>query len=280
MGDGHHAAGQGDLVVREIGDVPRRLAGLEGGDHIGVVHQSAPGHVDDAHAVLHFGNGRGVDGILGGLHIGQVEGNVIRAGVQRVQLLHHLDVPVQPKGGVHRQIRVIAVHIHTQGEADVSHQRADGPQPHHAQGFAVELRPHKGGFALLHRGGHVHVPGLGLLLHPGRAADHIPGGQQHGAQHQLLHRVGIGPGGIEHHDARLGAALHGNVVHPGSRPGNGPQLLGKNIVMELGGTHQDGVLILHPVAGQIALSGQALQTDRGNFIHGFNIIHGENLDLY
>ena len=42
---------------------------------------------------------------------------------------------------------------------------------------------------------------------------HDYGGQQQGADHQLLHGVGVGPGGVEHHDARLGALVAGELAN-------------------------------------------------------------------
>ena len=276
VGQGRHVGSGQQPVVGEVGGVAGHLAGLQGGDEVAVVHQPAPCQVDDPHPVLHLGDGGGVDGVPGGLHVGQVEGHIVGVGVQRVQLLHHLDVAVQPQGGVYGQIGVVAVDLHPQGQGDVGHQGPDGPQAHHPQGLPVQLRADEGGLALLHHVGHLNAGG-GLGLHPLRAPQHVPGGQQQGADYQLLHGVGVGPGGVEHHNARLGALVHGDVVHPGPGPGDGPQLLREGVVVELGGAHQDGVLVLHRVSHGVGTGGQAVQAHRGDLVHGFDVIHGFHL---
>ena len=136
----------------------------------------------------------------------------------------------------HGEEGVIAHDFHPQGGGGVGHQHADGPQAHHAQGLAQDLGAHVGGLALLHHGGHVG-PGGGLLLHPGDALGDLPGGQQEGGDGELLHPVGVGPGGVEDHDARVGSPVQGDVVDAGAGPGNALELGGEVIVVELGGTH-------------------------------------------
>ena len=185
-----------------------------------------------------------------------------------------MDVAVQPQGGVHRQEGVIAVHVHPQVQGDVAHQGPDGPQADDAQGLAVDLRPHEGGLALLHRLGDVHAGGVDLLLDPLHAADDVPGGDEHGGHHQFLHRVGVGTGGVEHHDAALTAPVDGDVVGARARPGDGPQGVGELIVVHGGGADQNAVLVLHVAAHLEPGLVQQVQTGIGNFIQCFNTIHG------
>jgi len=51
--------------------------------------------------------------------------------------------------------------------------------------------------------------------------------------------LALAPGGVEDHDARLGAAVDGDVVDAGARTGDGTQRLGKLGVVHLGGAHHD-----------------------------------------
>ena len=109
-----------------------------------------------------------------------------------------MDEPGQGQRRVHRQEGVVAVHGHAKLGGDVGHLYADGAQADDAQGLPHELGAHELALALLHGGGHVG-PGARLELHPVGAAHHVAGGQQQGTHRQLLHRVGVGAGGVEHH---------------------------------------------------------------------------------
>ena len=89
---------------------------------------------------------------------------------------------------------------------------------------------------------------MGLLLHPLGAAQNVTGGDEQGGNDQLLHRVGVGAGGVEDHDAVFRAAVDGNVVGAGAGPGNGPQGVGELVVVHGGGANQDAVLVFHIAA--------------------------------
>ena len=266
MGQRHHMGRYCDLLIGEVGDVPGHPAGLQGLDHVVIVYQAAPGQVQDPDLTLHLGNGLRVDKVLGAVVIGDVDGDVVGHPVQLIHIFHHMDMAVQAQGGLHRQEGVIAVHIHPQLQGDVAHQRADGPQADDAQGLAVQLRPSEGGLSLLHRGGQIHPGGVDLLLHPLRAAQNVPGGDEQGGQNQFLDRVGVGAGGVEHHDAVFRAAVDGDVVGPRPRPGDGPQLLREHIVVHGGGADQDAVLVLHLAAHLEACLIQQVQAGAGNLI--------------
>ena len=184
-------------------------------------------------------------------------------------------MPVQPQGGVHRQEGVIAVYVHPQGEGNIGHQRADGPQADDTQGLLVEFRPHESGLALFHHGGHIH-PGSRLIPHPADGAVHIPGADEHGAENQFLHGIGVGAGGGEHGDARLGAAIDGDIVDAHAGPGDSQKALGELVVQKFCGTDQDAVLMGLAVGYGVPLRIQLLQSDRGDFVESLNVIHGKN----
>ena len=205
-----------------------------------------------------------------------MDGHIVGDLVQLVHVLHHVDVAVQAQGGVHRQEGVIAIHVHAQVQGHVAHQRADGAQADDTQGLLIELGAHKGGLALLHRGGHVHALGVGLLLYPLGAAHDVAGGDEHGGDDQLLHGVGVGAGGVEDHDAVLGAAVNGDIVGAGAGAGDGPQGLGELILVHGGGADQDAVLVLYVVAHLKAGLVQMGQTGAGDLIQSLDAIHNKN----
>ena len=273
MGHGDDVLHRGDGVVGEIGDILGHPAGLQGGDHVLVAHQLAPGQIQNADTAFHLGDGVPVDEVLGGTGVGDVDGDIVRHLVQLVHVLDHMDMAVQPQGGVHRQVGVVAVHVHPQVQADVAHQGADGTQADDTQGLTVELRAHKGGFAFLHGGGYIHIWSVSLFLDPVHAPDDVPGGDEQGGDDQLLYCVGIGTGGIEDHDAGLGAAVDGNVVGAGARPGDGTQGIREDVVVHLGAAHQDAVLVLHILPHLEAALVQLIQAGGCDLVHGFDAVH-------
>ena len=206
-----------------------------------------------------------------------MEGDIIRHLIQLVHLLHHVDVTVQPQGGIHRQEGVVAVDVHPQVQGDIANQGPDGPQTDHPQGLAVELRSGEGGLSLFHSGSHVHLGGVGLLLDPVRAAQDVPGGDEHGGDHQLLHCVGVGAGGVEDHNPALGTAVDGDVVGPCPRPGDGPEGIGELISVHRGGTDQDAVLLLHIAPHLEAVLIQLGQAHRGYLVQGLDTVHRDHL---
>lgn len=154
------------------------------------------------------------------------------------------------------------------------HTRApDGTQADDTQGLTVELRAHKGGFAFLHGGGYIHIWSMSLFLDPVHAPDDVPGGDEQGGDDQLLYCVGVGTGGIEDHDAGLGAAVDGNVVGAGARPGDGTQGIREDVVVHLGAAHQDAVLVLHILPHLEAALVQLIQAGGRDLVHGFDAVH-------
>ena len=147
------------------------------------------------------------------------------------------------------------------------------PQADDAQRLLVQLRADEGGLALLHYGGHVHAGGH-LLPDPLDAPVHVPGAHQHGAQHQLLYGVGVGTGGVEYHDARLGAAVQGDIVDAGPGPGDGQKVFRKIIVQQLGGADQDGVLVRLRIGDGVQRRIQAVQADGRDLVECSDTVHG------
>ena len=119
MGHSHHMGGLHQPVVGEVGDIGGDPAGVQSGQHGLVVHDLAPGQVDEADAPLHGGDGFGVDHVLGLGCIMDMNGDVVGPLIQLGHVLHHMDVAVQTQGGIHGQIGVVAVDIHAQGQGHI-----------------------------------------------------------------------------------------------------------------------------------------------------------------
>ena len=67
-----------------------------------------------------------------------------------VHIQHMLHGTAQIPGGVHGQVGIIAVYIHSQRHGGVGHFHTDGPQADNAQLFALDLPAGKRLFAFLH----------------------------------------------------------------------------------------------------------------------------------
>lgn len=79
-------------------------------------------------------------------------------------------------------------------------------------------------------------------------------------------------------NACLGGPVQGDVVHPRPGPGDAQQLGGEVIVVELGRTHQNGVLVLHGVADLEPVV-QLGQADLGDLIHRLNMVHNDSISF-
>ena len=236
MGHGDDMGRGEQPVIGEVRDVYRHLAGIQCRQYGLIIHDLAPGQIDDPHAPLHGGNGIGVDHVGRFSRVVDVQSNVIRPLIKVIDILDHMNVAVQPQGGVHGQEGIIAVNIHAEGNSGVGHNGADGTEADDAQRLFVKLRSHKGGLALFHHSSHLHAGGR-LLPDPADSAGNIPGAHQHGADHQLFYGVGVGTGGGEHRDARRRAAVQRDVVHAHARPGDSQQAGIELHVQQLGGAN-------------------------------------------
>ena len=180
---------------------------------------------------------------------------------------------VQVDGVLHRQVGIVAVDVHPQLHRRIGHFYAHGAQTDDAQVLAHELRPHELALLLLHQLLHVPV-GVGEIPGPLDAPDHVPGGQQQRTDHQLLHGVGVGAGGVEDHDTRLGAPIDGNVVGAGAGPGNGPEVGAERHLVHIGGAHQNAVGVVAAVGHAELIGVQLVQAQGGNLVQSLNIVHG------
>ena len=149
MGEGHHALHAQHGVRREVCSVGRHFPLAQGLQQGVRVHQSAPGEVQNPHAVLHLLEGLAVYHALGVLGLGQVQRDVIALLIHLVQRGGEVHRAGQPPGVLHREVGVIAVDLHAQLAGGVGHQNADGAQAHHAQGLALDFRPGELPLALL-----------------------------------------------------------------------------------------------------------------------------------
>ena len=101
MGHGHHVGVRHQLIGGKVGDVGRHLPCVQGGQQGPVVHNAPPGQVDQPHAGLHGIKGLPADHMPGLLVEVNMGGDIVRFLIELVHIPDHVDMAVQPQGGVH-----------------------------------------------------------------------------------------------------------------------------------------------------------------------------------
>ena len=271
MGGEHHVLCADQLGGGEVGDIYAQSVAVQRVDHVGTVDQSAAGEVQQRRAGLHPRQHGGVDHVAGAVHQRDVQRDVVALFQQVGQLRGVLDRAGQLPCVIHGDERVVAEHVHAQRHAHVGHQHADGAQAYYAQRLARQLGAGKLILALFHQLLHVRLTGEGLT--PGRAVGDPAGGQQQTGHGQLLDRVGVGAGGVEHHHAGLGHAIQRDVVHARTGACHAQQVFVDLIAVHVGASHEDRVRIGYGRTHQIFAVAQRAVVDGGDGIQRQNIIH-------
>ena len=221
MGQRQHAGNAGQRQAGKISDEAAQLAGAQRLGHRRVVDDALAGEVEQHRVFLHGRQLGGADQIPGGVQQRQMQGDVIRPREQRFQAGHGGHLAGQPPGGVHAQRRVIADHVHVQGQGGVRHPRTDRAQPHHAQGAAAQLAALEVLLALFHLAVQVRFAVRAQPGHPVQPLAQVARGQQQAGHHQLLDRVGVGAGSVEHRNTPRTAVGHVDVIDAGAGAGHG-----------------------------------------------------------
>ena len=271
VGDQDGAGNADQLLSGEVGDVAGDLAAGQRLDHVGGLNEGVAGEVDDLHAVLHVCHGSGVDHALGVGGGGDVDGDVVSHLVDLLVGGGVGDVVVQVPSGVYGQEGIATDHLHTQTDGDVGHQTADSTQTDDTEGLALQLTACELGLVLLHGLG-----GVGILLQSADPLDtgyDVTGGQKQGADGQLLDAVGVGTGGVEHHDTLLGAFVQRNVVDTGACAGDGQQLGVEVHIQHVGGANHDALGGGYLCADVVQSGIQLIGTDLGDLVEQLNVFH-------
>ena len=271
MGGAHDAGLAQNGLRREVGHIAGHLAGLHGFQQRLGVHQLTAGVVQDLHAILAQGKGLGVDGVLGGGQVGHMDGDVVAQGQHVVQVYAVAYLTAQVPGGVNGDVGVVAVDLHAQLNGAVGHAGADGTQTDDTQRLALDLVAHELLLALFH--GLCHGGVAGQALTPLGSNSHIAAaGDQH-ADHQLGHSVGVGTGGVEHHDALLTAAVQRDVIHAGTGAGDGQKIVVEGGIQHVGAANEDAVRGIGVHSHVKLLVVQLCQTHRADGVQSFDRIH-------
>ena len=203
-----------------------------------------------------------------------MDGNVIALGEDLLPADGVPHAAGEAPGRIDRQERVEAVHLHPEGMGGVGHQTADGAQADNTQLLTLDFGAGKLRLAFFHQLGDfgtLALQGFG----PFDGIDNFAGRDEHPGEDQLLDGVGVGAGGVEHHDAGFAAAVKRDIVDAGPSTGDGEQGLRQLRLVQGGGPHQNAVRFGDIVPDGISGT-ETLQAAGCDFIQGFDL-HGTSL---
>jgi hypothetical protein len=178
-----------------------------------------------------------------------------------------LDARRQLPGALHGDLRIIAEHAHAERQRRICHLHADGTESHHPERAPRQLETHEALLLLLDcRLDRLILAGEGAGEQPRRPD--VARRQQQSREHQLLHRVGIGPGGVEHRNAAPAHVGHRDVVDADARATDGAHTGGNGRAVQVRGTHEDRVRLCDVRADLIALGRQPCEAARTDAVQG------------
>ena len=228
--------------IREIREVRLDLARGKGHGKSVLIHQFVSGEVEKDHAFLHVVDAFLADHARVLVRQRDVDRDVVAGCAELVQAGGMPHLAGQSPGAVDGKVGIIAVDIHAKIDGRIRDFRADGPEADDAQLLAADLRSDKLLLSLLAVLRHRRA--VRNAADPLDAGDHVSGGDQHCAEHQLLHAVRVGAGGIEHHDALFRALLQRDVVDACAGSGDGQHVFRDLHLFHVRGTDQNSVRLL------------------------------------
>ena len=99
---------------------------------------------------------------------------------------------------------------------------------------------------------------------------------EHTAENKFLDGIGVGTGGVEHRDAKLGHTSDGDVVHTRSTASDGTAGNGDVLLLELVRTEKDGVGVgtLDAIGADVVLfvTGQSLEALEADLIEALDLV--------
>ena len=267
----HDGVGHAQHLGRaEVGEELLDLARAKRGVHGVLVDEGLAGVVEELHAV-----GHGVDLLLAdeapGVGLaGHVHGDVLAPGAQVVKVVEAHDLAGELPGVLHGDVGVVAVDFHAQVDQGVCNLGAHVAQADDAHGATLDLLAHEGLLGGL--GVHVGIRVLLVVAAPLDAAEHVAACHHEEADHELLHGVGVGAGGVEDDDALASEALDRDVVEAGAGACDGRDALGQRHLMH-GGAADDDALGLRDVVDDLVAFAQVGEALLRDVVDGLDLTH-------
>ena len=115
-----------DLLIGKVRDILADAAGGDSGEHGVVIHDLGARLVDDAHAVFHLGKCLGIEHVERLVRIRHVDADIVRLGIDAVEVHLVLDIARETPCRVHGQVRVVTADIHAEIHGGIGDERTDG----------------------------------------------------------------------------------------------------------------------------------------------------------
>ena len=207
------------------------------------------------------------------IRIRDIDADIIRLGIDAIEIHLVLDIARQTPCGIHGQIRIIPADGHTERNSGVCDQRADRAETDHPERLAHKLGACKLRFALLNECGDVFAPAV-EPLDPVDAAKHVTRREHERAEDLLLDRLSVCTGRVEDDDAAAAALVERDVVRASTGARDGDQARLERVVMQVCRTQDQAVRIGDVLPDGAAARFELLQAAGRNMVHGLYVIHG------
>ena len=126
MGDGNNAINAQHLFGGEVYHICGNLTTCESGQHILAIYEGVTREVQNTNAVLHGFKGLRTNHPLGIRGEGDVNGDIVTVGINLIYICYAVDCWREIPRGLHREVGVITIDLHTQGKGRIRHQDTDG----------------------------------------------------------------------------------------------------------------------------------------------------------
>ena len=214
----HHHILKAEQLVRgrRLGfkNIKRRSRHLAGNNRVIkriLDNQAAARAIDDAHALLAFGQRRRIDDVARLLGERRMQRDEIRA-LENIVKLHLLNA--DGNGPLRRQERIKGNHLHLEANGPVGHDGADIAAADDAERLVEKLNPHEAVLLPLARMGR----GIGF--------GDLPRQRHHHGERMFRRGDGIAEGRVHHHDAARRSRRNIDIVHADAGPADHFQILG------------------------------------------------------
>ena len=208
------------------------------------------------------------------IRIRDIDADIIRFGIDAIEIHLVLDIARQTPCGIHGQIRIIPADGHTERNSGVCDQRADRAEADHPKRLAHKLGACKLRFALFNERGDVLAPPV-EPLDPVDAAEHITRREHEQAEDLLLDRLSVRAGRVEDNDAAAAALIERDIVRAGAGARDGDQARLERIVMQVCRAQDQAVRIGDVLPNVAAARFELLQAAGRDVVHGLYVIHGD-----
>ena len=269
--DRQHVFDAEQRVVREVGRVGRHAPAFERRQQRRRVDELAAREVQQAHAGLHLFKRFRADIAAGRVVQRDMYGDVVAVCEDLVERGRLRDAARKVPRRVDGEERVEAVDLHAERFGGVGDEHADRAEADDAELLAEDLGACERALALFDALRDLFAAAL-ERFGPLDCRDDPAGGHQQRREHELLDRVGVCAGRVEHDDARLRAFLDRDVVDAGAGARDREQRLRQLHVVHRGGAHEDALGVLH-LGRKFIVRAEPGGADRADLVEAEYLVH-------